>query len=233
MSHSYVFGICQKMFRKVNSFCEHIVSIFVLLKKKTAMNRLYYTLIIVLISSCSAISKTPGEDKEIKESSSSNLKSIYSFKVTDINGDEFDFATLRGKKIMVVNTASKCGLTPQYQQLEELHQEFKDSNFVIVGFPANNFMEQEPGSNEEIAEFCQKNYGVTFLMMGKVSVKGDDMHEIYKFLTQKELNGVESSEVKWNFQKFLLNEEGNLVKVVGPRTLPTDPEIKKWISEKK
>lgn len=217
----------------MNSFCEHIVSIFVLLKKKTAMNRLYYTLIIVLISSCSVISKTPGEDKEIKESSSSNLKSIYSFKVTDINGDEFDFATLRGKKIMVVNTASKCGLTPQYQQLEELHQEFKDSNFVIVGFPANNFMEQEPGSNEEIAEFCQKNYGVTFLMMGKVSVKGDDMHEIYKFLTQKELNGVESSEVKWNFQKFLLNEEGNLVKVVGPRTLPTDPEIKKWISEKK
>lgn len=197
------------------------------------MNRLYYTLIIVLISSCSVISKTPGEDKEIKESSSSNLKSIYSFKVTDINGHEFDFATLRGKKIMVVNTASKCGLTPQYQQLEELHQEFKDSNFVIVGFPANNFMEQEPGSNEEIAEFCQKNYGVTFLMMGKVSVKGDDMHEIYKFLTQKELNGVESSEVKWNFQKFLLNEEGNLVKVVGPRTLPTDPEIKKWISEKK
>lgn len=197
------------------------------------MNRLYYTLIIVLISSCSAISKTPGEDKQIEESSSSNLKSIYSFKVTDINGDAFDFATLKGKKIMVVNTASKCGLTPQYQQLEELYQEFKDSNFVIVGFPANNFMEQEPGSNEEIAEFCQKNYGVTFLMMGKVSVKGDDMHEIYKFLTQKELNGVESSEVKWNFQKFLLNEEGNLVKVVGPRTLPTDPEIKKWISEKK
>lgn len=220
----------------MNSFCEHIVSIFVLLKK-TAMNRfyytLYYTLIIILITSCSTISKTPGEGTQIEESTSLNLKSIYSYKVTDINGNEFDFATLKGKKIMVVNTASKCGLTPQYQQLEELHQEFKDSNFVIVGFPANNFMEQEPGSNEEIAEFCQKNYGVTFLMMSKISVKGDDMHDIYKFLTQKELNRVESSEVKWNFQKYLLNEEGNLVKIVGPRTLPTDPEIKKWISEKK
>lgn len=222
------------MFRKVNSFCEHIVSIFVLIKKKT-MSRLYFTLlsITILISSCGTTSNTSSEGKQIQDSSTTSLKSIYSYKVTDINGDEFDFVSLKGKKIMVVNTASKCGLTPQYEQLEELHQEFKDSNFVIVGFPANNFMEQEPGSNEEIAEFCQKNYGVTFLMMSKVSVKGDDMHEIYKFLTQKELNGVESSEVKWNFQKYLLNEEGYLVRVVGPRTLPNDPEIKKWISEKK
>lgn len=199
------------------------------------MNKIFFLIIStsLVLTSCSTISKAPSESKQFEDASVNVGNSIYSYKVTDINGNEFDFASLKGKKIMVVNTASKCGLTPQYEQLEALHQEFKDSNFVIVGFPANNFMEQEPGSNEEIAEFCQKNYGVSFLMMGKISVKGDDMHEVYKFLTQKELNGVESSEVKWNFQKYLLNEEGKLVKVVGPRTLPNDPEIKKWISEKK
>ncbi len=132
---------------------------------------------------------------------------------------------------MVVNTASKCGLTPQYEQLEELYDQYKDSNFVIVGFPANNFMSQEPGTNEEIAEFCQKNYGVSFPMMSKISIKGDDMHEVYKFLTQKSNNGLEDSEVKWNFQKYLLNEEGKLEKVIGPRTLPNDPEVIKWITK--
>ena len=132
---------------------------------------------------------------------------------------------------MVVNTASKCGLTPQYEQLESLYDQYKDSNFVIIGFPANNFMSQEPGTNEEIAEFCQKNYGVSFPMMSKISVKGDDMHEVYKFLTQKSNNGLEDSEVKWNFQKYLLNEEGKLEKVIGPRTLPNDPEVIKWITK--
>ncbi len=132
---------------------------------------------------------------------------------------------------MVVNTASKCGLTPQYEQLEALYDKYKDSNFVIVGFPANNFMSQEPGSNEEIAIFCQKNYGVSFPMMSKISVKGDDMHEVYKFLTQKSLNGLEDSEVGWNFQKYLLNEEGKLEKVISPRTRPNDPEVIKWITQ--
>lgn len=163
----------------------------------------------------------------------SNAQSIHQFKVTDIEGNVFDFASLKGKKIMVVNTASKCGLTPQYEQLEELYEQYKDSNFVIVGFPANNFMSQEPGSDDEIAEFCKKNYGVSFPMMSKISVKGSDMHEVYKFLTEKKLNGVENSEVKWNFQKYLLNESGELVKVISPRTLPTDPEIIQWITSKK
>lgn len=158
-------------------------------------------------------------------------QSIHTFTVKDISGNDFNLSSLKGKKVMVVNTASKCGLTPQYEQLEELYQTYKDSNFVIVGFPANNFMAQEPGTNEEIAEFCQKNYGVSFLMMSKISVKGDDMHEVYKFLTTKTLNGVEDSEVKWNFQKYLLNEEGKLEKVIGPRTLPNDPEIIKWITK--
>jgi glutathione peroxidase len=160
-----------------------------------------------------------------------NAQSIHQFTVQNIEGKDFSFSSLKGKKIMVVNTASKCGLTPQYEQLEGLYEQFKDSNFVIIGFPANNFMSQEPGTNEEIVEFCQKNYGVSFPMMSKISVKGNDMHEVYKFLTEKSLNGLEDSSVKWNFQKYLLNEEGKLEKVIDPRTLPNDPEIIKWISE--
>ncbi|MFN5031110.1 MAG: glutathione peroxidase [Flavobacteriia bacterium] len=160
-----------------------------------------------------------------------NAQSIHQFTVQNIEGKDFSFSSLKGKKIMVVNTASKCGLTPQYEQLEGLYEQFKDSNFVIIGFPANNFMSQEPGTNEEIVEFCQKNYGVSFPMMSKISVKGSDIHEVYKFLTEKSLNGLEDSSVKWNFQKYLLNEEGKLEKVIDPRTLPNDPEIIKWIRE--
>ncbi|MEN9699351.1 MAG: hypothetical protein RLZZ301_549, partial [Bacteroidota bacterium] len=161
----------------------------------------------------------------------SDTASIFQFKVNDINGKIFDFATLKGKKIMVVNTASKCGLTPQYEQLEELYTRFKDKNFVIVGFPANDFLSQEPGSNEEIASFCKLNYGVTFPMMSKISVKGNDMHPVYQFLTQKRQNGLEDSKVEWNFQKYLLDENGHLVRVVSPRTLPTDPSIIDWIEK--
>lgn len=158
-----------------------------------------------------------------------SASSIYQFKVTDLYGKEFDFSTLKGKKVMIVNTASKCGLTPQYKDLEALYKEYKDKGFVIVGFPANNFAGQEPGTNEEIASFCEMNYGVTFPMMDKISVKGDDMAPIYQFLTQKSKNGVQDSEVQWNFQKYLINEKGELVKVVDPKTLPTDPEVVNWI----
>ena len=156
-------------------------------------------------------------------------QNIYQFKVTDLSGNTFDFATLKGKKIMIVNTASKCGLTPQYKDLEAIYKQYKDKNFVIIGFPANNFASQEPGTNAEIATFCQQNYGVTFPMMDKVSVKGGDMCELYQFLTQKAKNGVEDSEVSWNFQKYLINENGELEKVISPQTLPTDSEIVNWI----
>lgn len=154
---------------------------------------------------------------------------IYGFKVTDLYGDDFDFAELKGKKILIVNTASKCGLTPQYKDLQALYDKYKDQNFIIVGFPANNFMSQEPGTNQEIAEFCELNFGVTFPMMSKISVKGKDIAPIYKFLTQESQNGFADSEVEWNFQKYLINEKGQLEKVVGPRILPTDDEIIKWI----
>ena len=158
--------------------------------------------------------------------------SIHQFKVQDLEGNEFDFSTLKGKKLMVVNTASKCGLTPQYKDLQTIYDKYKDDNFIIVGFPANDFMSQEPGTNDEIATFCERNYGVSFPMMNKISVKGKEMHPVYQFLTQKAKNGVADSEVEWNFQKYLLNEEGQLDMIISPRTLPTDQKIIKWIEGK-
>jgi glutathione peroxidase len=157
-------------------------------------------------------------------------QNIYQFKVQDLAGAEFDLSDLKGKKVMIVNTASKCGLTPQYKELQALYEKYKDNNFVIIGFPANNFMSQEPGSNEDIATFCEANYGVTFPMMAKISVKGDDQHPVYQFLTQKAKNGLENSSVEWNFQKYLLNENGELEKVISPRTSPTDDAIINWIN---
>jgi glutathione peroxidase len=159
-------------------------------------------------------------------------ETIYQFNVQDLSGNAFDFAALKGKKIMIVNTASECGLTPQYEQLQAVYEKYKDQNFVIVGFPANNFGSQEPGNNAQIATFCQKNYGVTFPMMAKISVEGNDQHPVYQFLTQKAKNGLEDSEVQWNFQKYLINENGELAKVISPRVLPTDSEIINWIEGK-
>ncbi len=157
--------------------------------------------------------------------------SFYDFIVKDINGNDFTFKQLEGKKVMVVNTASKCGFTPQYEDLEKLYQEFGGDNFVIIGFPANNFLYQEPGSDKEIKEFCTLNYGVTFPMMSKISVKGSDMHALYQWLTKKELNGVQDSNVSWNFQKYLIGKDGNLEKVISPKTKPYDSEIVDWIKE--
>ena len=159
-------------------------------------------------------------------------KSFYDFKVTTIDGKEFDFSTLKGKKVLIVNTASKCGNTPQYSDLEKLYKMYGGDKFVIIGFPANNFLFQEPGNNEEIKEFCTRNYGVTFPMMSKISVKGKDIHPLYLWLTKKEYNGVMDSDVKWNFQKYLIDESGNIVKVILPKTNPMDKEIVDWVSEK-
>lgn len=150
--------------------------------------------------------------------------SIYDFKVKALDGTTIDFSKFKGKKIMIVNTASLCGNTPQYKSLEALYQKNKDK-LVIVGFPANNFGSQEPGSNKEIKEFCSKNYQVTFPMAEKISVKGDDMAPIYQWLTKKEHNAYQDNEVTWNFQKFLINEKGQLVKVFSPRTQPDSKEV--------
>lgn len=167
-----------------------------------------------------------------KNATGMNKHSIHEFTVISIDGDSLNLSEFKGKKMMVVNTASKCGLTPQYKELEALYREFIDSNFVIVGFPANNFMAQEPGTDDEIAAFCSKNYGVSFPMMSKISVKGKDMHPVYKFLTSLSENGLEDNEVKWNFQKYLIDENGFLVRVISPTTPPNDPEIITWIKSK-
>lgn len=153
-----------------------------------------------------------------------STKNIYQFKVAALDGGTIDFASFKGKKILVVNTASECGYTPQYKDLEALYQRYKEK-LVIVGFPANNFGGQEPGSNEEIKSFCQKNYGVSFPMAAKVSVKGDDMSPIYQWLTNKTQNHVMDAEVKWNFNKFLIDEQGRLLTKFDSRVTPLSDEI--------
>lgn len=156
---------------------------------------------------------------------------FYDFKVKTLEGADFDFSSLKGKKVMIVNTASKCGYTPQYKELEEMHEKYQD-DLVIIGFPANNFMNQEPGSAADIRKFCTEKYGVTFPMMEKISVKGNDMAPLYKWLTSKDKNGVMDSDVKWNFQKYLIDENGKLVDVVYSKDKPDSDKIIAWISSK-
>lgn len=156
---------------------------------------------------------------------------IYGFTFTDINGQPYDFSKLRGKKLMIVNTASECGFTPQYKKLEELYETYKDSGFVVIGFPANDFGGQEPGSNAQIKQFCKSNFGVTFPMMEKSTVKGSGKNEVYRFLTEKSRNGVMDSEVKWNFQKYLINPDGTLAAVYPSGVEPDDERIVNWIAQ--
>lgn len=151
-------------------------------------------------------------------------KSIYDFKVEALEGGTIDLSKYKGKKILIVNTASKCGLTPQYEELEMLYKKYK-GNLVILGFPANDFLSQEPGSNSDIKSFCQKNYGVSFPMAAKISVKGKKMHPLYVYLTQKKYNGFSDNSVKWNFQKYLIDENGKLIAVFSPQTKPMSDEI--------
>lgn len=160
---------------------------------------------------------------------SAQNKSFYDFTVKTIDGDDFSLSQLKGKKVMVVNTASKCGLTPQYETLEAVYKQYKDNNLVIIGFPANNFMSQEPGTNSEIKNFCSEKYSITFPMMQKISVKGDDMAPLYKWLTLKTENGVMDSEVKWNFQKYLIDEQGKLIDVIPPKEKADSEKVIKWI----
>lgn len=158
-------------------------------------------------------------------------KSFYDFTVETIDGKDLPLSTFKGKKVLVVNVASKCGFTPQYAKLEELYTKYGKDNFVVIGFPANNFLSQEPGSNEEIKEFCTLNYGVTFPMMAKISVKGKDMAPLYKWLTQESENGVQDAKVGWNFHKFLIDENGKWVASYGSSTDPLSKEITGWIEK--
>lgn len=149
---------------------------------------------------------------------------IHGFSITTLEGETLNLSNFKGKKILIVNTASKCGFTPQYKELEELYKTYED-RLVVIGFPANNFLRQEPGTNDEIAEFCERNYGVSFPMSEKISVKGKDMAPIYQWLTKKENNGVKNSKVTWNFNKYLIDEEGRLIEKFGSRVKPLDSKI--------
>jgi len=151
-------------------------------------------------------------------------KSIYDFSLKSIDGKTISLSEFKGKKMLLVNVASKCGYTPQYKDLEALHTKYKDK-LVVIGFPANNFGGQEPGSNAEISTFCQKNYGVTFLMMEKISVKGDNMHPLYKWLSTKEDNGVCNDAPNWNFCKYLIDEKGTLIQFFKSGVNPLSEEI--------
>ncbi|MDR3366734.1 MAG: glutathione peroxidase [Prevotellaceae bacterium] len=156
-------------------------------------------------------------------------KSLYDFRIETLDGQLFDLKALRGKKVMLVNTASKCGYTDQYANLQSLYERYNIHGFEIVGFPSNSFKNQEPGSNEEIANFCSTSYGVTFTMSTKIDVAGDDQHPLYRWLTTKSENGVMDSEVKWNFQKYLIDENGKLVGVAYSKEKPDSDRIVEWI----
>ena len=160
------------------------------------------------------------------------MKTLYDFTAKTIDGKDFNFSSLKGKKVLIVNTASQCGYTPQYAELEALYKEFGGDQFTIIGFPSNDFGAQEPGTNEEIATFCTVNFGVTFPMMAKISVKGEDMVPLYHWLTSKVENGVADTEVKWNFQKYLIDENGKLVDVMYSKEKPESEKSLTWLSAK-
>lgn len=167
----------------------------------------------------------------ISNTNTMNPRSFYDHQLRTIDGQNFDLSTLKGKKVMIVNVASKCGLTPQYKELQSLYDEYGSENFEILGFPANNFGAQEPGTEQQIQSFCELNYGVTFTMFEKISVKGKDQHSFYQWLTNKELNGSLSVSVKWNFQKFLIDENGNLIDYLLPTTSPKSKKVIQWLQQ--
>jgi glutathione peroxidase len=150
--------------------------------------------------------------------------SIYDFTLPLLNGKDAPLASYKGKVVLVVNVASRCGFTPQYSALESIYEKYKDQGFVIIGFPANNFAGQEPGTNEEIAKFCTGKYNVTFPVYGKISVKGDDQAPLYSYLT-KDANASVAGDIKWNFTKFLVDRNGNVVQRFEPATTPDSPEV--------
>jgi len=157
-----------------------------------------------------------------------NAKSFYDFKMPANNGKEIDFSTYKGKKVLVVNVASQCGYTPQYKELEQLHQLYKNK-LEIIGFPADNFGHQEPGDDKEIAQFCEVNFGVTFQLFHKSSVVGEDQNALYHWLSHKEENGWNDTAPKWNFCKYLINEKGELINFFSSSVSPMSDEIIKQL----
>ncbi len=160
-----------------------------------------------------------------------SAKSVHDFTMKNIDGKDVKLNDFKGKTLLIVNVASKCGLTPQYKDLQALHEKYKDKGLVVMGFPANNFMGQEPGTEKEIKEFCSLKYDVTFPMFSKISVKGKDQHPLYAYLTQKSENGVVDAKVSWNFQKFLVDKNGKVITSFSPQTSVSDSEVIKAIEQ--
>ncbi|MBM3167774.1 MAG: glutathione peroxidase [Bacteroidota bacterium] len=192
------------------------------------MKTLLVILSIILLA-CGKVLDRPSDAASLHPSYEPNMEStLYDFKLKDINGQEVDFSSFKGKKLLIVNVASKCGYTKQYAQLQELYAAYGEK-VVVLGFPANNFGGQEPGSNEEIKAFCTSEYGVTFPMFEKVSVKGFDKHPLYRWLSDASQNGWNNQEPSWNFCKYLINEKGELVKFYPSSVNPMDEELIKLI----
>lgn len=189
---------------------------------------------VILLSACLGANTIKSKPENLQNANlmtqETAKKSFYDFKMEAIDGKMIDFATYKGKKVLLVNVASQCGYTPQYEQLQALHEKY-GNKVAVLGFPANNFGGQEPGTNEEIAQFCKKNYGVTFQMFKKISVKGSDMHPLYKWLSDKSQNGWNDQAPTWNFCKYLVNEKGELVKFFGPGISPMGEELLKAIEQ--
>jgi glutathione peroxidase len=205
-------------------------------------------LITVLLAGGAAAQESkeqPKKDKETKESkeaapakpdaaagvTAETAKSPLDFTMKDIDGKDVPLSKYKGKVVLIVNVASKCGLTPQYEQLQQLHDKYKDKGLTILAFPANNFMGQEPGTNAEIKEFCQTKYKVGFELFSKVSVKGDDACELYKYLTTRSQDTRKRGDIEWNFAKFLVDREGNLIDRFKPKVKPDDAELTKAVEE--
>ncbi len=182
---------------------------------------------LILLGLITSLLSCNGGDSanKTKTENTNEMSKFYTFKTKTLYGEDFDFASLKGKNVLIVNTASECGRTPQYKYLQELYEKYGGDNFEILGFPANNFGKQEPGSNKEIAEFCEQNFGVTFTMMEKSDVIGENQNEIYQWLTQAALNGKRDAEVDWNFHKFLVGNNGDWVQSLPSSVSPLDPII--------
>lgn len=198
------------------------------------MKRTLILLSTIAVVSCNnsnqAVSEETASGMATSNSTTTNasvqqMKSFYDLGSETLEGSDFQFSALKGKRLLIVNTASECGYTPQYEQLQDLHEKFGGDNFAVIGFPSNDFGKQEPGSNEDIKAFCQKNYGVSFSMMAKTPVTGDEKHPVYAWLTDKALNGVDNAEVNWNFNKFLVDENGKWVAYFPSGVSPLDEQI--------
>lgn len=194
-------------------------------KMKSIMKHLALLFSMVIIFSYTGCQGSGNESTASAQSTQQTVKDIYGFTMKDIDGNDVSLSKYKGKVVVIVNVASKCGLTPQYKDLQAFYEKYQSKGVVVLGFPANNFLSQEPGSNSEIKSFCSANYGVSFDMFSKISVKGKDIHPLYQYLTEKSVNGKMDAPVSWNFQKFVIGKDGVLVQSFNPRTPVTEAEF--------